>query len=44
MFENPYILLSLMCLCFPGILPIIVTAFIARNFDFTISKRERGDI
>jgi hypothetical protein len=40
MFDNPAVLLGLMCLCFPGLLPIIATFFIARNFDVSIQKRK----
>lgn len=37
--DNPILLISLMCLCFPGILPIVATFFIARNYDLSVKKR-----
>lgn len=39
MFDNPIVLVSLMCLCFPGIIPIVITFFVARNFDINVKKR-----
>ena len=33
MFENPLYLLVLMCLCWPGIVPITLVFFIARRYD-----------
>lgn len=33
MFDNPYLVLVALCLCTPGILPMIVVAYIARNYN-----------
>lgn len=42
--QNPFLLLTLMCLCWPGILPVVGAFVLARrfNFKFTVSRRDRG--
>jgi hypothetical protein len=40
MLDNPALIITLMCLCFPGLLPIIATFIIARNYDLNIQRRE----
>lgn len=40
MLDNPAIVIALMCLCFPGLLPMLATFFIARNYDLNIQRRE----
>lgn len=39
MFDNPFLILLGLVMCWPGILPMIIVFYIARSFDFNVTRR-----
>lgn len=40
--ENPFVLITLLCLCWPGILPLAGMFYLARNYNFRLTRRGEG--
>lgn len=42
--NNPILLIGLLCLCWPGILPIAGAFLLARNYNVRISRRTANEV
>lgn len=44
MLDNPLLILTLACLCWPGIIPTAAAFYLARHYNFRITRREMPDV
>jgi len=42
MLDNPVLILCLLGLCWPGIVPLVLTYYVARNYDLKNPLHKRG--
>jgi len=42
MLDNPFLMITVLCMCWPGVLPMVGAFVLARNYNIKISRRNPG--